>query len=148
MGSCNKVGMTSPRWPEIVKRARAAWIWMGDNVDADTKRATFRESFRELYNTVSGKPSSVCPLGADPTVFVMAEAERISEQYQRQLGSPLYQELMRTSKEVSYPHRNAGQQLLKFFQEPSRRRRSRLLRGMFSADVSARPHMKTLQEAV
>ena len=144
--------MTSPLWPAIVKRAPAAWIWMGDNVYADTKRATLRESLSELYNTVSGKPST--PLGADSTVFVMADAERISEQYRRQLESPLYQKLMRTSKVLGtwddhdygindgdqrYPHRDASQQLiLDFLQEPPDAAR-RKQRGIYTAHTFTIP---------
>lgn len=49
LGSCNKVDRPQPFWREIAARAPAAWIWMGDNVYADTKRS-WRESLQEHYN--------------------------------------------------------------------------------------------------
>jgi len=50
LGSCNKVDVPQKFWGEITRRAPAAWIWMGDNVYADTKRKTVLESAQELYN--------------------------------------------------------------------------------------------------
>jgi hypothetical protein len=61
LGSCNKVRdfagkkMYNPFWGEITRREPAAWIWMGDNVYADTKRKTWPECFHELYKTYMGK---------------------------------------------------------------------------------------------
>lgn len=37
-------------WGEIARRAPAAWIWMGDNVYADTKRKTLADAAKEFYN--------------------------------------------------------------------------------------------------
>jgi hypothetical protein len=62
----------------------------------DRKRATSRESLRELANSLSGKNST--PFGVEGSVFVMAEAERIREQYAKQRRLPLYQQLVQTAK--------------------------------------------------
>jgi alkaline phosphatase D len=50
LGSCNKVDLPQKFWGEITRRAPAAWIWMGDNVYADTKRKTLADAAKEFYN--------------------------------------------------------------------------------------------------
>ena len=152
LGSCNKIATYSdepvaqPFWPEIARRAPAAWIWMGDNVYADVKRQTWVESLGELYRSWRGANSTV--FGVESAVFLMANESRIRTMYERQRRNAGYRQVMAVSKILGtwddhdygmndgdrrYPHRDASQKLfLDFLDEPesSPRRRQQ---GVYAA---------------
>ncbi|EKX52468.1 hypothetical protein GUITHDRAFT_51706, partial [Guillardia theta CCMP2712] len=60
LGSCNKVERKQPFWELIIGRRPDAWVWMGDNVYADTKRSSPNPSdltrLRKMYEAQKAHP--------------------------------------------------------------------------------------------
>ena len=93
---------------------------------------TYNYSLDRTCNSYKGKPTT--PFGVDSTVFIMASADRIREQYDTQLREPGYRRLTSTTKIVGtwddhdygindgdarYPYRDMSQELLlDFLDEP------------------------------
>lgn len=55
-GSCNKQNEEQPLWDDVLNLKPDAWVWLGDNIYADTKDMTL---FKEKYKQQNANPSYI-----------------------------------------------------------------------------------------